>query len=95
MQGKILPGYDASDNYWPRLFLVLLFHPSRTKDQSWKFSIQRGGKMIIGNEIVPRVLSPAGGKRKRKKEEEEKKKIIIDEFLELIISIDHVSRCEN
>lgn len=77
VQGKILPGYDASDNYWPRLFLVLLFHPSRTKDQSWKFSIQRGGKMIIGNEIVPRVLSlPAGRvcRRKKKKKKRRRKK---------------------
>lgn len=66
--------YDASDNYWPRLFLVLLFHPSRTKDQSWKFSIQRGGKMIIGNEIVPRVLSPGGSSLSEEKEKEKKKK---------------------
>lgn len=44
---------------------------------------------------LSRRVESAGGKRKRKKEEEEEKKIIIDEFLELIISIDHVSRCEN
>lgn len=55
--------------------------------------------MIIGNEIVPRVLFlPAGRvcrRKKKKKKRRRKKKIIIDEFLELIISIDHVSRCEN
>ena len=77
VQGKILPGYDASDNYWPRLFLALpSFIPLGRRIKVGKFSIRRGGKMIIGNEIVPRVLSGGSSlpEEKERKERKERKK---------------------
>lgn len=79
-------------NYWLPL---PLFHPSRSKDQSyeWKFSIQRGGKMIIGNEIVLRILSLSLSSRGNKKEIKliEARRVSRINYL----SIDDVSRCEN